>query len=165
MTGPVLYSTNPWFATEVATKYRNGVHFAWVSEHFDALTASTTSGAALTGVSSVPKHIYERLYHDCKTEDGHSALIRGYKKSFRRLAQAWAADGSITELQRDEILTTVNSKSWRIWRPVLYIIPRHGIALSRIASVKRPDRASYGPELQIADLQPHEFDIIELWTF
>jgi hypothetical protein len=27
-----------------------------------------------------------------------------------------------------------------------------------------PDRAAYGPELQIADLRAEEFDIIELWT-
>jgi hypothetical protein len=26
MPGPVLYSANPWFATNIAHKYRNGIH-------------------------------------------------------------------------------------------------------------------------------------------
>ena len=42
MPGPVLYSTNPWFATEIASKYRGGNYFAWVSEYFD--------GACLRGL-------------------------------------------------------------------------------------------------------------------
>jgi hypothetical protein len=99
----------------------------------------------------------------CGKEDEHSDLIKGYRKTFSRLAKAWAADGSITDDQRDEIIATVKSRSWRIWRPVLYVIPRVNIeGTGRLRSVKRPDRASYGPELQVVDLERHEFDIIEL---
>lgn len=50
----------------------------------------------------------------------------------------------------------------RIWKPVLYVIPKAGIDPSRIIEVKRADRAGYGPEYQILDLQPHEFDIVDL---
>lgn len=165
MPGPILYSTNPWYSTEVANKYCKGVHLVWVSEQFDSLSLSTHSAAALIGATSVPKKIYEQLYAECKTEDGHSPIIKGYKKTFRRLAKAWAADKSITVDERDEILATVNSSSWRIWRPLLYVIPRAVIDPSRISAVTRPDRAAYGPELRIVDLLPQEFDIIEPWTF
>jgi hypothetical protein len=160
----ILYSTNPWYATEISRLYRNGIYFAWVSADFDAGTSVVGSSAALTGVSSIPKEIYRRLYDDCKSEDGHSALIRGYKKTFRRLTKDWFAEHEITEEQRDEIIANLNSNSWRIWRPVLYLIPRNGIHPSRIQTIKRPDRAAYGPEYKIVDLQVHEFDIIELWT-
>ena len=34
--------------------------------------------------------------------------------------------------------------------------------VSRIKEVKLKDRAAYGPELQITDLQRHEFDIVDL---
>lgn len=164
MPGPILYSTNPWYATEVAQKYRGAVHFAWVSEYYDSSTAAAGSSAAMIGASSIPKRIYAQLYEDCRTEDKHSALIKGYKRTFRRLAKSWIGDKSITSDQHDEIMASVDSTSWRIWRPVLYVIPRQNIHPSRIVPVTRPDRAAYGPELRITDLQRHEFDIIEIWT-
>lgn len=164
MVGPILYSTNPWFATEVAVKYRGGAHFAWICEYFDSSRAPAGSAAALIAPSSNPKQIYERLHEDCKREDGHSALINGYKRKFRRLARMWNGEGSISDDQGEEIIATAGSRSWKIWRPVLYVIPKDRIEPHRIQSVKLPDRAAYGPELQIADLRPNEFDIIELWT-
>jgi hypothetical protein len=163
MAGPILYSTNPWFATEIARKYRDGHYFAWVCEYFDSLMAPGSSAASLIAPSSNPKLIYSRLQQDCDKEDANSDLIRGYKKTFVRLARGWLADGSINQEQLDEIIATVRSHSWKIWSPVLYVIPRAGIeATGRLASVKRPDRASYGPELQVDDLNHHEFDIIVL---
>jgi hypothetical protein len=116
----------------------------------------------MIGVSSIPKQIYFRLHQDVRTEDKHSALIKGYKKKFRRLAKMWLGERSITSDQHDEIIASVNSTSWRIWRPVLYVIPRQNIHPLRIVPVTRPGRAAYGPELQIVDLQRHEFDIIEI---
>jgi len=164
MAGPVFYSTNPWFATEIASRYRGGLHFSWICECFDSSRAASGSAAALIAPSSNPKRIYETLYEDCKNEDRHSALIAGYKKTFRRLAKIWAGDRSISGEHYEEIVATVNSPSWRIWRPVLYVIPRSLIEPSRIQSVRFPNRAAYGPELQIADLRADEFDVIELWT-
>jgi len=46
--------------------------------------------------------------------------------------------------------------------PVMYVIPRHAIDATRIKAVRRPDRAGYGPEYQISDLERHEFDIVDL---
>jgi hypothetical protein len=52
--------------------------------------------------------------------------------------------------------------SWRIWRPLIYLIPRQQIEAAgrlRLASASR--RASIGPEWRIVDLMPHEFDIMD----
>lgn len=159
--GPVLYSTNPWFATDIAERYRDGVYFAWVCECYDASTALAGSTAALIAPSSNPRRIYRLLSEECAGEEGHSPTIKGHKKTFTRLAKEWLADGSLTKDQYDEILASIRAPSWRIWRPVLYVIPRAPVA-HRLVEVRRPGRAGFGPELQIPDLRRDEFDIIEL---
>lgn len=162
MAGLLLYSTNPWYAHEISVRYRNGQHFVWCSEHYDPSTLGAATAAALVAPSSCPKAIYDQLKADCEREDTHSALIAGYRKTFKRLANTWRADGSITREQADEIVSTVKSASWRIWRPVLYLIPKAGVTTgARLKSVPYGRRAAYGPEWQIHDLQIHEFDLIE----
>ena len=112
--------------------------------------------------SSSPKGIFETLKDDCEREDDHSQLIYGYKRTFSRLAKAWLADSTISHEQYDEIVATIKSNSWKIWRPVLYLIPKENIKASgRLKTVPRKKRASIGPELKIEDLTVHEFDIIE----
>jgi hypothetical protein len=162
MAGPILYSTNPWIAHEIAKKYRGGVHFCWVSEYFDASTAPPGSAGAAIAPSSNPKGIYEMLWDDVRGEDNHSSLIKGYKKTFKRLSLNWLAENSITSAQQKEIVATVCSNSWKIWRPTLYAIAKDRIDPARIFSVEHKQRAAYGPELQIRDLVVGEFDVIEL---
>ncbi len=163
MPGPILYSANPWFATDVASKYRGGIHFAWVCECFDTATAPVGSAAAMIAPTSSPRRIYRNLSEEYKAQDEHSSEIQRYKKTFSRLAKKWFADGSITQDQRDEMIASVRATSWRIWKPVLYVIPRAPIeAAGRLISVPRQDRAGYGPEQQILDLRQDEFDIIEV---
>jgi|SRR5215469_2923349 len=162
MPGICLYSANPWFATEVARRYRGGRHFAWVCEYFDTAHAPAGSAGALIAPSSNPRKIYEDLLIEHRAEEEHSRIIRDHRKTFTRLAKQWFVAGEITSDQRDEIIVSVRAPSWRIWKPVLYVIPKAGIDPSRIIEVKRADRAGYGPEYQILDLQPHEFDIVDL---
>jgi len=163
MAGPVLYSANPWFASDIALRYRNGLHFAWVCECFDVAAAASGSPAAMIAPTSSPQRIYRNLYEEYKAEDEHSSGIKHYKKTFRRLAKAWFANREITRDAHDEIIASVNARTWRIWRPVLYVIPRAPIeAAGRLVSVPRINRAAYGPEQQILDLRPEEFDIIEV---
>lgn len=162
MAGPILYSANPWFAHDVAQRYRKGIYFAWVSDYFDAATAPSATSMAAIAPSSNPSHIYENLWQDVTSEDRHSSLIKGYKKTFRALAAAWTADGSITQRERDEIYSVIQSPSWKVWRPVLYVIARDKIAPSRIVNVAHKSRAGHGPEMQIKDLLSHEFDLIEI---
>jgi hypothetical protein len=144
-------------------KYLGGRHFAWVSDFFDTeREAPAGSSGHLIAPSSNPRKIYEDLLNEYRAQEEHSRIIRDHRKTFARLAKKWLADATINQAQYDEIVASARAKSWRIWKPVLYIIPKSGIASSRIIEVQRKDRAGYGPEKQIADLQPHEFDIIDL---
>jgi hypothetical protein len=162
MTSPVFYSTNPWFATDVSDRYRGGVYFAWVCECFDTKNALPGSAALMIAPSSNPRRIYQNLAEECHDEEENSPIIKGHRKTFIRLAKEWYADGSITKDQSDEIMASARARGWRIWRPVLYVIPIAPIiAARRLQSVRRSDRAGHGPEQQILDLRRDEFDIIE----
>ena len=143
-------------------KYRRGVHFVWCSEHYDPATAPPSSPAAAIAPSASPKGIFDTLRNDCEREERHSVLIKNYRRTFCRLAAQWLAASEITQDEHDEIVTTVKAQSWRIWKPQLYVIPRHPIeSAGRLIVVPYRERAAYGPELQIRDLAPNEFDIIE----
>lgn len=163
MPGPLLYSANPWFAHDISTRYLSGRYFVWCSEYFDSATAPAGSASAAIAPSSMPAGIYSRLKADVDGEDKHSSLIKGYKRTFRNLARTWHANGRITEEQSSEIVALAASNSWKMWRPMLYVIPRYPIeAAGRLLSVPHRNRAALGPELQIADLHRDEFDIIEI---
>jgi len=146
---------------EIGRKYRGGKYFVWCSEHYDPRKAPGASSAALIAPSSSPKGIFDNLHSDCESEDVHSSLIKGYRRTFKRLAKAWLADGSLTKVQHDEIVSSIQSNSWQIWRPVLFVIPKGGITPSRIIDVPARDRAAYGPEYQIHDLDASEFEVME----
>jgi len=147
-----LYSTNPAITHDIANKYRNGKHFVWCSEFYNPVGAPSSS----------PKELYRILEADCKNEDTHSSLIDRYKKTFRRLANNWYSKSEISESQKDEILAIVNSKSWKIWRPQLYIIYRPPIEISsRLIAVPASKRAAVGEEWQITSLDSAEFEIFE----
>lgn len=161
MTSLLLYSTNPWITLEIGRAYRHGKYSVWCSEHYNPAQALGCSADALVAPSSSPKGIYDRLSSDCHNEDRHSALIKGYRKTFRQLAKRWLQDVSITQIQQNEIIATMRSHSWNIWRPVLFLIPRENIEPSRILSVDIKERAAYGPEFKICDLHISEFDVME----
>lgn len=163
MAGPILYSASPWYSSEVAVKYRGGKFFAWVCEFFDSeRDAPACSAGSLIAPSSNPRKIYEDLLHEYKAQEEHSRIIRDHKKTFRLLAKKWLASGEIGQDQFDEIIASVNARSWRIWKPMLYIIPKNGLDPNRVVEIQRRDRAGYGPEYQICDLERHEFDIVDL---
>jgi hypothetical protein len=161
MAGPILYSANPWLAHDFSMKYRSGTHFAWCSEYYDPTSEPSVSAAAAIAPSSSPRGIFEILKGDCDREDRHSSLIKGYRKTFKRLAARWLADGSIDLAAHNEIVAVVKSSSWKIWRPVLYVVPRALIeSTGRLIAVPHDVRAAYGAEFQIANLARHEFDIL-----
>lgn len=160
MAGPILYSTNTWLAHDIATRYRSGKHYVWCSEYYDPTRSPSVSAAHAIAPSSSPKMIYDTLYNDCEHEDTHSALITGYKKTFKRLAKDWLSLGEINDDQFSEIILTVNSRSWKIWRPLLFIIQKDKVS-NRIDHVRHKSRAAYGPEMRVLDLDITEFDVIE----
>jgi hypothetical protein len=163
MAGPIYYSANPWFAREISEKYRGGSYFAWMCEYFDSEhDAPSGSGGIMIAPSSNPRKIYEDLLIDYRNQDEHSLCIKNYKKTFRMLAKTWLGKNEISKDQYDEIIASVHAKSWKIWKPLLYVIPHSSIDRNRILLVIRKERAGYGPEFKIADLRRHEFDIIDL---
>lgn len=147
-----LYSTNPKFSHIIAEKYQHNKHSVWCSDKYDP------DGAP----SSNPCEIFITLQKDCESEDNHSALIKRYKKTFKGLAALWAASGKITADERDEIIAQINSKSWNIWRPQLYIICQSFFTgTKRLIAVPVTKRAALYTEWKIEDLDSSEFEIIE----
>jgi hypothetical protein len=127
------------------------------------MTAALGSAASLIAPSSSPKGIFYTLLGDIQREDKHSALIKRYRRTFRGLATDWLAGGTITTIQHGEIMAKLAPGSWRIWRPVVYVIPRAPLeAAGRLTIVPPALRASHGVEYQVKDLMPHEFDVIEI---
>jgi hypothetical protein len=158
MPGPLLYSCNPHYSTIVADRYRNGKHYVWCSESFSSAAQGTNIAA-----SSDPVTIYTQLVRAVQTEDHHDTRLKGYRKTFKGLAAAWFDKGEITQAQYDEIFGAVKRASFRMWRPVLYLIPRAPIELTgRLKLVPAAKRAAAGEEFIIGDLSAGEFDVIEL---
>jgi len=162
LSGPILYSTNPWITYDIVNKYQAGKFFVWCSEYFDSATAHGGSAARAIAPSSCPKEIYDTLQKAWASEDKHNAQVKGYIKTFRRLAKIWLDAGAINKDQANDIISMVTSGSFKIWRPTLYVIPKQPIEIAgRLISVPPKQRAAHGPELQISDLLAHEFDMIE----
>ena len=147
-----MYSTNPAYTHRFSERYCECKHSVWCSDKYDP------GGAP----SSSPCELFISLQKDCDTEDKHSSRINGYKKTFRKLASNWELEGKITKEAKDEIIAEVNSMSWNIWRPHLYIINRAPIETAdRLKPVKADDRAALCEEWRITDLDSSEFEIIE----
>ena len=147
-----LYSTNPFFTHHLVQKYNGDKHNVWCSDKYDP------GGAR----SSSPCELFISLQKDCENEDTHSDLINRYKKTFRKLVASWVTDGKVTNDDKDEIMAEINSKSWIIWRPQLYIINREPIEKAgRLISVPVHERAALCEEWKIVDLDTSEFEIIE----
>jgi hypothetical protein len=77
------------------------------------------------------------------------------------LAIGWEVQGEISTEDKEEIVYMVDNASFDDWRPLLYVIPRL-VVQPRIRLVPPGQRASFGPEYIITDLQRSEFDTIEL---
>lgn len=151
MAGLLLYSTNPWFAHEISQNYLGGNHVIWCSDSFEGSKAPSSS----------PEGILTRLSEDIYGRDEHSPFIDRYEKSFKALAKKLCLEETISEKQRNEILSEIKAKKREIWRPVVYLIPRHKIPEERLELVERKKRASDDLEYRIKDLHTNEFDIIE----
>jgi hypothetical protein len=162
LAGPILYSTNPFISLDICRVFRNDFHRVWCSEVFDPTTLATNTRGAMVAPSSSPCALANSLLAEMEMEDRHSAHRKRYRKVFRRLAATWAADGSLTAAQAQDVRDMVKQVSFRIWKPFVYIIPREPIeAMERLEMVPVSQRAGHGPEFRIADLKGREFDVME----
>ena len=159
--GALLFSTNPFLKHFLQKSYRSDTHYVWCSDVFDSQSLAQYEPGRLVPPSSNPADIYRRLLDDCARGDDHSALIAGWRATFTALALDWHAGGDITAELRDEIVLLAKSKDFRLWRPLLYVIPRDRVA-NRLKRVPIERRAGLGEEYIIEDLKGSEFDILEL---
>jgi hypothetical protein len=145
-------------------KYRAGIFYAWCSEHLDAAIAPGISSAHFIPDNSRPLWIYNHVRRAAHAEDQGNDKIKNYRKTFRSLARGWFSRHEITQAQHDEIIENVKIGSWRIWRPVIYVIPRAPIEATpgRLTLAPRASRGAYGEEFIISDLRHDEFDVITL---
>jgi len=80
----------------------------------------------------------------------------------RKLAINWETEGKTNNDTKKEIIAEIDSKSWNIWRPQLYIINRDTIEKAgRLKHVPADNRAALCEEWKITDLNTSEFEIIE----
>jgi len=125
--------------------------YAWCSEYLDATIAPGISSAHFIPDNSRPLWIYNYVRRAAHDEDSGNDKIKNYRKTFRSLARDWLTRGEITKAQHDEIITSVKPGSWRIWRPIIYVIPRAPIDVTpgRLEHARRPSRGAYGEEFII----------------
>jgi hypothetical protein len=161
--GPILYSTNPYLSFEVGELFRRDqVHVVWCSEIFDPRTSASSAPGSMVAPSSSPRAIADQLAQDVRGEDTHSALIKRYRRTFRGLATSFYTDGLLTADRAEELRALASRQSFRIWRPLIYVIPRASLeAAGRLQPVPPAKRAGHGPEYRITDLKRDEFDVLE----
>jgi hypothetical protein len=112
--------------------------------------------------SSSPCALANALLAEMELEDRHSTHRKRYRKVFRGLAATWAANGTLSDAQAQDIRDMVKQASYRIWKPIVYIIPREPVeAAGRLYPVPVSKRAGHGPEFRIEDLKGQEFDVME----
>jgi hypothetical protein len=161
MAGLLIYSTNVFLKQFIQARYQGDIHYVWCSEDFDSQKMAKYSAGALVPPSSNPADIYRELKRDVEGRDTHSAKIAAQKASFLSLALKWEKDGKISSSDRDDITYMVTTASIDMWRPLIYVIPRAPVE-HRLQVVPMSQRAGFGPEYIISDLQRSEFDLLEL---
>jgi len=157
-----LYSTNVFLKLLIQEQFRNDVHYVWCSESFNPSKLNPYSITSMIAPSSSPFDIYNDLKVALARNDRHNDKINNQKLSFKNLADMWEASGGITKDQRDEIYYMVENATNNEWKPLIYLIPRSIIDLSRLKIVPPAKRASFGMEYIVEDLKRDEFDLIEL---
>jgi hypothetical protein len=158
----ILYSTNPWMKFHVQETFRKGKHYVWCSEFSDSRAAARGSLASLVPPSSNPVEIYMDLASAITRNDRHHSKIEGIKATYLSLSTDWVTDGSMTSVERDELVYLLEHAEMKYWRPMLYLIPRSMIDASRLKLVHPSKRAGLGPEYIIEDLDSTEFETLEL---
>ncbi len=161
MSGPVVYSTNPYLKYLIYREYRGDVHYVWCSENFDSRKLGSYTRDVLVPPSSNPADIYRQLLSEVERTDGHSPKIEEQKASLSKLAIEWTIRGEINETESAEIIYMVNEAPFGHWRPLIYVISRELVG-DRMKTVPIADRAGFGNEYVVEDLTSDEFDLIEL---
>jgi len=161
MPGPFLYSANPWIKFDIHQRYRGAQHWVWCSDFFDSRRYYLHTGAGNLPPSSNPAEIYETLRAaTLERPDFHCHHITRVKLSLKERVLEWTGDGSMSSIDAQDVLYQLDHADLKDWRPLLYVINRASVA-PRLLLVPPEKRANpVSPEWTLADLAPHEFDVL-----
>lgn len=157
----LLWSTNTALKFKIQERFRDGKHHVWCSQTFDGKAVGKYAIGRDQAISSDPLAIYKDLRDAVDSSDSHNAKIASQIKVLTALAVQWAADGQISDRNRDEIIAIVSKAVITDWKPLIFVIPYATVA-SRVKEVPRAKRASHEPEFIVEDLASTEFEIIEV---
>src|ERR1700760_3933028 len=116
MPPPLLYSTNVFLKLLIQERFRNDIHYAWCSEHFDSQSLSRYTLSSQIAPSSNPADIYKELKVAVNRKDQHSHKINEQKLSLKNLALRWESAGEISLGEKEEIIYMVDNASFDDWR-------------------------------------------------
>lgn len=159
--GALLYSVNPLMKMLVQERFFGDLHYVWCSESCDSGSADRYTVASLVPPSSNPRDIYGSLRSAVERLDTHNDMIVRVRAFYAAFSSERVKDGKMTDGDRDELVYMITHSELRLWRPVLYVIPRASVD-ARLQSVAASKRAGHGPEYIIEDLRREEFDRVEL---
>jgi hypothetical protein len=143
-------------------RYYKGLHYVWCSEVFDARAQYAYGPHASIPPSSSPWEIYKAMREDVRRGDLHSANVERLRKSILLGAAAKLEAEEITDAQSNAIEKILESALLSDFRPLLYIIPYHGVA-KLVQEVPVENRAHpLSLELKISALPRKLFDVIEV---
>lgn len=159
----VYYSTNTWLAYSIGQHFYSGMHYVWCSPVFDHTGIASLDRT--TPPSSSPAEIYYDLARDVARGDQHSAKICTNRLGILRGAGARKKAGRITTEQYTDIVGIVDLARVSDFRPLLYVIPHHGVrrAVKEVPICKRAHPLAI--EYLIEDLARDRFDVIEWRSF
>lgn len=155
----VLYSVNTLLAYRINERFYGQVHHVWCSPFFSASSVSPLD--AEMPPSSTPCDLWKRFLDDIGRQDWHSASISRNKSGLQRGMELRRSEGFITARQQSEIEEIVKNATFRDFRPLLYVIPFHGVR-SLVQTAPLQERAHpFSPEYTINRLTRSLFDVLE----
>ncbi len=160
MAGNILYSTNVFLKYYIHKEFYNDFHYVWCCDMFDAKASARYTSSSLVAPTSNPYDIYFDLKNAIDKHDRHNKKITEQKDSIKAIAIKNHKNGIINDTQKDEIIFMVDYSDFRDWRPLIYLIPKDPV-IQRLKTVPIKNRASFGTEYIIEDLNTSEFDVIE----
>lgn len=151
---PLLFSTTTRLAYDIDNFYYNRKHFVWVALYVDNLNIQAASSNPLTIAADFAKGIV--------TLDRHNEKILGNIVGVRNGVKYMYEAGKITALLKKEIISYIQSATFKDFFPMIYIIDTKKVN-SRIVPVPSIDGArASSPEYKIFDLQDGEFELLDL---
>ncbi len=160
-TNLILYSVNPLMKLLLQERYFGDRHYVWCAEQWDAATRSRYSFASMVPPSSNPRALYESYREAVEGGDRHFTKFDRIRAGYLDRALTAKKVGALSEAQYDELVVTIQSNDFNLWRPIVYLIPRHLIDPTRLQLVPAAQRAGLGNEFVIRDLKREEFEIME----